>query len=162
MSAYDATWTGPLGRFGVRVADDFVIALDRLPPGPDFAPAHPLASEAVRQLAAWFDNPLRTFELPLAPAPTPFQRRVREALLAVPPGETRTYGDIARAIGSAPRAVGGACGANPITVVVPCHRIVAADGIGGYGGDWGEGPAVDHKVRLLAFERQALRAQGVR
>jgi len=156
VSDYQAIWTGRLGRFGVRVADDFLVAVERLAPGPDQAAAHPLAAEAVRQLAAWFEDPARTFDLPLAPAPTPFQRRVRAALLEIPAGSTCTYGEIARRLASAPRAVGQACGSNPIPVIVPCHRVVAADGIGGYGGGWGEGPAVEHKARLLAFERAAL------
>lgn len=160
MSDHQAIWNGPLGRLGVRVADDLVTGVEWLPPGRGRAPTHPLAAEAVRQLAAWFADPARGFALPLAPAPTPFQRRFREVLCAVPPGEVRTYGEIAAALGSAPRAVGGACGANPITIVVPCHRVVAADGIGGYGGDWGEGPAVAFKQRLLEMERQAVAARG--
>lgn len=153
MSDYDAIWTSPCGRLGVRVADDYVTAVDWLPAGPDRAADHPLAAEAVRQLAAWFEDPRRSFQLPLAPAPTPFQRRVREAMRAIAPGETRTYGQLAAELATAPRAIGGACRCNPITLVVPCHRVVAQDGIGGYGGDWGAGPAIDQKARLLAFER---------
>lgn len=157
MSApYAAIWSGPLGRFGVAVADDFVTAIDRLPPGPEGAPEHPLAAEAVRQLAAWFDDPRRPFELPLAPAPTPFQRRFRAALLAVPPGAVVTYGELARRLASAPRAVGGACGANPVSIVVPCHRVVAADGIGGYARDDPDGEAIAFKRRLLELERCAV------
>lgn len=159
MSDYQAIWNGPLGRLGVRVADDFVTAVEWLAPGRGRAASHPLAAEAVRQLGAWFEDPARGFELPLAPAPSPFQRRFREVLCAVPPGEVRTYGELAAALASAPRAVGGACGANPITIIVPCHRVVAANGIGGYGGDWGEGPAVAFKQRLLEMERQAVEAR---
>lgn len=162
MSDYQAIWNGPLGRLGVRVADDFVTGVEWLPPGRACPATHPLAAETVRQLAAWFEDPAGGFELPLAPAPTAFQRRFRALLCAVPPGEVRTYGEIAAALASAPRAVGGACGANPITIIVPCHRVVAADGIGGYGGDWGAGRAVEFKRRLLELERQAVAARRAR
>lgn len=156
MSAsYAAIWNGPLGRFGVAVADDFVTRIDRLDPGPARAAGHPLAAEAVRQLAAWFADPRHVFELPLAPAPTPFQRRFRDAVCAVPVGEVVTYGEIARRLASAPRAVGGACGANAVSIVVPCHRVIAADGIGGYARDDPDGEAVAFKRRLLAMEREA-------
>lgn len=152
MTRYQAVWRGVGARFGIVVADDLVRRIDRLRDGPGQAPDHPLAAEAVRQLAAWRDDPRHRFDLPLAPAPTPFQRRFRRALLAVPAGEVVTYGELARRLGSAPRAVGGACGANPIPIVVPCHRVVAAGGIGGYGRDVGDGDAVAFKRWLLGRE----------
>lgn len=151
---FNAIWPGPLGSIGVRVDDDYVLALERLESGPGKDADHPLAAETVRQLAAWFDDPAREFSLPLAPARTPFQRRFRELLCSVPAGEVRTYGELARALRSAPRAVGGACRANPLPLVVPCHRVVAANGIGGFGGDWGEGSAVAYKQQLLDLERR--------
>lgn len=157
---FQAIWDGPFGRVGVRVDDDFVTAISRLEPGAERAATHPLAAETVRQLAAWADDPDFRFTLPLAPAPTPFQRRFREALCAVPPGEVRTYGQLAAVLASAPRAVGGACRANPLPLVVPCHRVVGADGIGGYGGDWGKGPEVDFKLWLLERERSMLVRQS--
>lgn len=157
MSAsYDALWSGPGGRFGIAVADDFVTRVERLPPGPERAAEHPLAAEAVRQLAAWFDDPQRPFELPLAPAPTAFQRRFRDALMAVPTGAVVSYGELARRLASGPRAVGNACGANPLSIVVPCHRVVAAHGIGGYGRDGPDGEAIAFKRWLLRREREAI------
>ena len=150
--SYAAIWDGPLGRFGVSVADDLVTGIERLAAGPSRRANHPLAIETVRQLEAWCTDPWHRFELPLAPAPTPFQRRFREALCAVPAGEVVTYGELARRLRSAPRAVGNACGANPLPLLVPCHRVIAADGIGGYGRDGPEGPAVEFKRRLLARE----------
>lgn len=159
-TGYQTIWNGPLGRVGVRVDDDFVTAISRLEPGPEHAATHALAAETVRQLAAWADDPAFRFTLPLAPAPTPFQRRFREALCAVPAGEVRTYGQLAAVLASAPRAVGGACRANPLPLVVPCHRVVGADGIGGYGGDWGRGPEVDFKQWLLERERSMLSGQA--
>jgi methylated-DNA-[protein]-cysteine S-methyltransferase len=92
---------------------------------------------AKAQLAAWFAGELETFDLPLAPAGTPFQRRVWDALLEIPYGTTTTYGDLARRLGDpkAVRAVGLANGRNPIPIIIPCHRVVGADGsLTGYGG----------------------------
>ena len=152
MTPPDAIWCAPGVRLAIAVADDYVTGIERLLPGPEQRPAHPLAAETVRQLAIWFDDPGHRFDLPLAPAPTPFQRRFRETLMAVPPGQVITYGELARRLGSAPRAVGGACGANPLPIVVPCHRVVAADGIGGYGRDGGDGEAVAFKRWLLGRE----------
>jgi len=113
----------------------------------------PLLRRARDQLQDFFDGKRLTFDLPLAPHGSDFQKRVWAALCAIPPGETRSYADIARAIGSAPRAVGGANGANPIPIIIPCHRVVAADGsLGGYSG--GDGPAT--KRFLLDLESRAL------
>lgn len=97
----------------------------------------PLLGLTVRQLADYFDGKLREFSVPLAPAGTPFQRTVWNALLEIPFGVTTTYGDIARLIGrpSAVRAVGAANGANPIPIIIPCHRVIGRDGsLTGYGG----------------------------
>jgi len=113
----------------------------------------PLLRRARDQLQDYLDGKRLTFDLPLAPHGSDFQKRVWAALCAIPPGETRSYADIARAIGSAPRAVGGANGANPIPIIIPCHRVVAADGsLGGYSG--GDGPAT--KRFLLDLESRAL------
>jgi O-6-methylguanine DNA methyltransferase len=107
---------------------------------------------AIAQVLEYLAGKRRVFELPLDLRGTPFQRRVWEALLAVPYGDTRTYADVARAIGQAAavRAVGAANGANPLPLVVPCHRVVASGGhLGGYGG------GLPLKQRLLALERAA-------
>jgi methylated-DNA-[protein]-cysteine S-methyltransferase len=117
--------------------------------------ATPLLREACDQLQKYFDGKRMSFDLPLAPEGSDFQKRVWAALCAIPPGETRSYADIARTIGTAPRAVGGANGANPIPLFIPCHRVIAADGsLGGYSG--GDGPAtkrylLDHESRALLF-----------
>lgn len=115
----------------------------------DPATAHPLLRRAARQLAEYFAGRRRAFDLPLAPQGTPFQRMVWEALLTVPYGETASYGAIARRVGrpTAVRAVGAANGANPLPIVVPCHRIVGSDGsLTGYAGGLGI------KERLLELE----------
>lgn len=109
----------------------------------------PLLEEARRQLDAYFDGRLKNFDLPLHPAGSPFQRAVWGQLKRIPYGRTRTYGDVADALMSAPRAVGGACGKNPIPIIVPCHRVVGKDGrMTGYAG--GEG--VETKIALLRLE----------
>jgi methylated-DNA-[protein]-cysteine S-methyltransferase len=108
-----------------------------------------LLHEAKRQLERYFDGELRDFDLPLAPAGTPFRQKVWRAMQEIPAGETRSYGELAAAVGSAARAVGGACGANPIPVIIPCHRVLAAAGaLGGYSGDGG----LETKVALLRLE----------
>ena len=86
--------------------------------------------------------------MPLAPAGSGFRQRVWQAMQAIPVGETRSYGALARALGSAPRAVGGACGANPIPILIPCHRVVAGGGLGGYSG----GAGLATKIALLKLE----------
>lgn len=111
-------------------------------------PPTPTLARALRLLARYFAGEAVAFDLPLAPAGTPFQRRVWTAMRAIPHGKTVTYGELARRLGTEPRAVGAACGANPIPIVVPCHRVVAANGAGGYSG----GGGLETKARLLAIE----------
>lgn len=108
----------------------------------------PLLRRACDQLHAYFDGELREFDLPLAPSGTPYRRRVWQALCAIPYGETRPYIAIARMAGGSARAVGQANGCNPIPIIIPCHRVVATTGLGGYSG--GEGLAT--KRYLLALE----------
>ena len=113
-------------------------------------PAHPVLKETAKQLKEYFAGRRRSFDLPLAPAGTPFQRAVWAALRDIPYGETQSYGAVARRIGRprAVRAVGAANGANPLSIVVPCHRVIGADGsLTGYGG------GLERKRRLLALER---------
>jgi methylated-DNA-[protein]-cysteine S-methyltransferase len=117
------------------------------------------------QLHAYFDGSLKHFDLPLAPSGSPYRRRVWEALAAIPFGETRTYADIARVAGGSARSVGGANGANPIPIIIPCHRVVGSTGLGGYSGADG----IETKLFLLDLEKgpaapsaagQARRRQG--
>jgi methylated-DNA-[protein]-cysteine S-methyltransferase len=116
----------------------------------------PLLLAAVAQLQAYFDGQRSDFALPLAPHGSPFQRRVWDALRAIPPGETRSYGDLARELGSAARAIGQANGSNPIPILIPCHRVVAANGrLGGYSG----GDGASTKRWLLAHERRMAPAE---
>jgi methylated-DNA-[protein]-cysteine S-methyltransferase len=141
----------PLGEVTISEDGGAIVALD-WGRGRD-QEATPLLRQARDQLQEYFDGKRMSFDLPLAPVGSDFQKRVWAALCAIPPGETRSYADIARAVGSAPRAVGGANGANPIPLFIPCHRVIAADGsLGGYSG--GDGPAT--KRYLLDLESRAL------
>ena len=133
-AAYDAIVALPVFALGIRTSADEVTAIDFLPPQPDAPPRTLLAAEVVRQLQAYLQDPAFRFALPLRPAGTVFQRRVWAHIATIAPGKTESYGEVAHAIRSGPRAVGGACGANPYPVVVPCHRVVAAGGLGGFGG----------------------------
>ncbi|MFN3230643.1 MAG: methylated-DNA--[protein]-cysteine S-methyltransferase [Alphaproteobacteria bacterium] len=109
----------------------------------------PLLLAAKRQLDAYFDGDLKTFDLPMRPGGTAFQNRVFGAMCRIPFGETATYGELAHQIGSVARAVGQACGANHIPIIIPCHRVLAAhDRLGGYSGDGG----LETKVALLRLE----------
>lgn len=107
-----------------------------------------LLRSAREQLHAYFDAELTAFALPLAPAGSPYRQRVWQALQAIPYGATRTYRDIAREAGGSPRSVGGANGANPIPIIIPCHRVVATNGPGGYSG----GDGLPTKFALLRLE----------
>lgn len=151
----------PVFALGIRCDRDCITEIDFLPPEAAAAAPRidsPLAALAVRQLEAYAADPGAPFTLPLAPCGTPFQRRVWDGIAAIPPGETVTYGALAKAIHSAPRAVGGACGANPYPLVVPCHRVVAAnagfnDGLGGF--------ARERGGFLLAIKRWLLTHEGI-
>ena len=121
-------------------------------PGGRENPRNPILAEACRQLQAYLDGDLRRFDLPLDPAGTPFQKQVWQQLLTIPYGETRSYREVAQTIGAprAVRAVGAANGANPIAIVIPCHRVIGSSGkLVGYGG------GLDLKRRLLALEKSA-------
>ena len=126
----------PFGVFGLRCDEHAILEAEYLPlRASPLPPQNPLAAEAARQLRAYWKKPRGfVFELPLLSAPTAHQRRTRAAMLEVASGEVRTYGEIAKQIRSSPRAVGGACRANFLPLFVPCHRIVAADGLGGFMG----------------------------
>ncbi|MFY9722877.1 MAG: methylated-DNA--[protein]-cysteine S-methyltransferase [Azonexus sp.] len=151
-SSYNAIVSAPGFSLGVHCTDDEITAIDFLEPRPAQAPTTPLAAEAVRQLQAYLDDPAFEFSLPLRPSGTPFQRRVWTQIAAIPPGRTDTYGQLAKMLKNAPRAVGQACGANPFPLVVPCHRVVATGGgLGGFSRHGG-GFLLDVKRWLLKHE----------
>jgi methylated-DNA-[protein]-cysteine S-methyltransferase len=154
--AYAAKVAMPFAVLGLRTNANALTALHYLPRTEHAAaPADTIAELAARELERWLDDPGFRFTVALSPAGTPFRQRVWAALTAIPRGESRTYGEVARAVNSAPRAVGQACGDNPIPLIIPCHRVVAADGsLGGFmhatGGD------------SLAIKRWLLAHEGAR
>ena len=131
---YAAKLRTPFAVLGVATDGRAVTRLADLPLAERAAaPADAVAERAVRELLRYLDDPQFRFTVPLAPGGTPFQQRVWDALAGIPPGESRTYGEVARAVRSAARAVGQACGANRIALFVPCHRVVGSRGaLGGF------------------------------
>lgn len=116
--------------------------------GQSSEPPRGVLIDAALQLAEYFAGQRQVFDLPLAPGGSTFQRAFYDALLAIPFGETRTYGDLAKDLGVSAQAIGQACGANPIPILIPCHRVLGAQGLGGFSG----GTGVETKVDLLRHE----------
>jgi methylated-DNA-[protein]-cysteine S-methyltransferase len=157
MSYFHKTIASPVGDLKLVAGEEGLVAIlwenddpKRVPLGPITERLdHPILVETERQLAAYFAGTLTAFTVPLAFKGTPFQKSVWNALLTIPFGETRSYGEIARQIGkpAAVRAVGAANGRNPISIVAPCHRVIGSKGeLTGFAG----GLAV--KARLLSLE----------
>ena len=154
-NTFQAVVAAPGFSLGVRCDGDWLSTIEFLESQPEQAAKIPLAVEAVRQLRAWLENPQFVFGLPLQPAGTLFQRRVWEQIAAIPLAQTRTYGELAKTLHNAPRAVGQACGANPFPLVIPCHRVIAANGgLGGFSRHGG-GFLLDIKRWLLAHEQRS-------
>ncbi len=137
----------PLGALTLSEEDGAIVALD-WGWGRDQTETQ-LLVRGRAQLHAYFDSTLRRFDLPLAPAGSPYRQRIWAALARIPFGQTRSYADIAQDAGGSARSVGGANGANPIPIIIPCHRVVAANGLGGYSG----GDGLRTKRYLLALEQ---------
>lgn len=140
-AGYAAVVALPLAglRLGLRTEGNALAECDFLLPGtPSYRQethaSAGVAQECAEQLQRYIEDPSFRFTLPLAPRGSAFQRRVWAELAAIPPGRVRRYGEIARWLGTSARAVGAACRANPLPIIVPCHRVVAADGVGGYSG----------------------------
>jgi methylated-DNA-[protein]-cysteine S-methyltransferase len=129
---YDAVITAPFGAVGISV-QGVQVAIELLPQKQAKKTAeNKTAAKVVNQIEAYFSNARNDFNLPIVYKGTPFQRRVWQAISAIPRGRVLTYGEIAAQIGSGPRAVANACGANNLPLVVPCHRVVAKNGLGGF------------------------------
>ena len=153
MDKYCAVIEFPAMNVGVRTGDETLIGVRYLPrSAPLKVPSSRFAERVVRQLERYRDDPDVTFDLPLTIGGTGFQRRVWRVMRKIPRGETRTYGEVAKALDSAARAVGQACGENRLPIVIPCHRIIAAGGIGGFGHARG-GYLLEAKRWLLGHER---------
>jgi methylated-DNA-[protein]-cysteine S-methyltransferase len=153
--AFQACLKAPFATLGIAATDSHVTGIRYLPT------SHPMqvpkrdsiAHLACVQIQAYLENPRFEFDLPLRLSGTHHRVAVWEAMQRIPAGKVRTYGELAQELGSSPRAVGGACGANPIPLVVPCHRIIAAGGrIGGFMGARVEGFELAIKRWLLGHE----------
>ncbi len=140
----------PVGPLTIRGDASALTGLDWARRDDDADPGACLV-EARTQLREYFTGARRVFDLPLAPGGTPFQADFYAALCAIPYGECRTYGDLAKLLGVSAQAIGQACGANPIPILIPCHRVLAAGSLGGYSGAGG----VEAKVALLKLEGAA-------
>jgi methylated-DNA-[protein]-cysteine S-methyltransferase len=157
-------WTlmdSPIGELRIVEQDGAITAIEFSPlrdhdgrPRGDRSDTSPVLVETVRQLRAYFDRDLKEFDLPLAPAGSDFQKSVWAQLLRIGYGDTASYGEIAKRLGrtnAASRAVGLANGSNPIPIVIPCHRVIGADGtLTGYAG------GIERKQTLLELEQDAL------
>lgn len=153
MTARYLSLDSPVGPLTVTERDGALVALDWT--RRENGETSPLLDEARRQLDDYFAGNLDTFDLPVAPAGTPHQQKVWQAMRQIPRGDYQTYGVLSATIGSSPRAVGTACGRNPIPIIIPCHRVLAAGGrIGGYSGSGG----TTTKRYLLSLEGVALSA----
>ena len=148
----------PLGRLGIRYRDNRVTRLDYVDQAvPLKAAMSAFGRQVSTQLEHFFFNPGHRFTLPLEMQGTAFQCRVWRALTQIAAGETRTYGELAARLHSGARAVGNACRHNPVSIIVPCHRVVSASGIGGYSGRTG-GREIHRKQWLLDHEVIAAQA----
>lgn len=151
---FSAVVPTPFGAMGIRTAGSLVTQLAYLPPDtPDKAPQDAVAELAAQQVQRYCADADFPFTLPLAVVGSPFQRRVWEAICSIPRGQVRTYGELAKYLESAPRAIGQACGDNWFPLAVPCHRVTSASGLGGFShSDDANGYLLNVKRWLLAHE----------
>ncbi|MGB8812160.1 MAG: methylated-DNA--[protein]-cysteine S-methyltransferase [Paracoccaceae bacterium] len=143
-----AAYTGPLGRLLITEQDGVIIRLRWAQDGAD-TPSD-LLKTAVRQLDEYFAGTRQAFDLPLDFG-TGLHEKVRRAMAAIPYGETRTYGDLSRSLNAPAQAIGQACGANPIPILIPCHRVLGAKTLGGFSAPGG----IETKIALLKLEGAA-------
>ncbi|RDI44828.1 methylated-DNA--[protein]-cysteine S-methyltransferase [Aquicella lusitana] len=154
MTEYTSILSSPLGHVGIQVQAGTLINLSFLPDTvSEKYPQDAFGQKIADELSTYFDNPQHQFTVSVHCKGTPFQQKVWNALQGIPSGNTLTYGALAKQLGSSARAVGQACRTNPIPLIVPCHRIVAANHLGGYAGAT-EGT-------LLRIKRWLLQHEGV-
>ncbi len=149
---YQAKLTVPFGVLGIRCTEDALTGIDFLPASEKPQQATSAFAKIVcEQLLRYFENPDAQFTVPLKPVGTPHQQKVWQALIAIPRGETRSYGGLAAELKSGSQAIGQACGANPVPIIIPCHRVVSRSGLGGFMRH-ANGTSLDIKCWLLAHE----------
>lgn len=154
MAEFQARVRTPFATLGIEATDAHVTGIRFLAPSvPALMPKrNSIAHLACAQIQAYLENPSFRFDLPLRFTGTHHRLAVWEAMQKIPAGKVRTYGEIALALGSSARAVGGACGANPIPVVIPCHRVVGTGSLGGFMGAKDDGFELGIKRWLLEHE----------
>jgi methylated-DNA-[protein]-cysteine S-methyltransferase len=153
MSNYDALINTPFGAIAISAhANQLAIEfLTESPSKENKQSAHPLVSKVYEQITEYLQKP-SAFNLPISLHGTEYQQRVWEAIASIPLGQTRTYGQLAHQVGSGPRAVANACGANQLPLVIPCHRVVAQNGLGGF---------MQSKLNGLQVKKWLLQHEGV-
>ena len=143
----------PVGRLLVETDDDQLVKLEyHCKKKLTSHKLNAFSSQVKKQIENYFKSPESNFTVPVSLEGTAFQKKVWAALQKIPAGQTRTYGDISKQLNSSPRAVGNACRANPVPLIVPCHRVIARSGIGGFGGKVA-GKTIDCKRWLLQHEK---------
>jgi methylated-DNA-[protein]-cysteine S-methyltransferase len=155
LETYHARYPTPFAVLGIRTAGETLSGIDYLPRGAaTLDPISRFAERVCRQLERYLDDPAYELDLPFDYRGSEFQCRVWRAIRSIPSGRTLTYLDVARRLGTAPRPVGGACSANRIPLVIPCHRVVGSGGIGGFM-HARRGPGIEIKRWLLRHEGAA-------
>jgi methylated-DNA-[protein]-cysteine S-methyltransferase len=151
---YQAIMSAPFGKLGIRCSDTDLLGIEFLPQSTKLqAPVGAMAQTICAELQAYLADPQHEIDLPFELDGTHHQCNVWQAMLDIPSGQTRSYGELAAGIGSSAQAVGQACGSNPIPLVIPCHRVVGKKGLGGFMHRADE-DALDIKRWLLAHERR--------
>lgn len=150
---YQAKVYMPFGMLGIRCSEVALLGIDFLDRSHDLqSPQGRLAGTVCELLQAYVDNPAVRFTVPIEPGGTPYQRKVWGALLEIPCGKSISYGELAAQLKSGAQAIGQACGANPIPIIVPCHRVVGRAGLGGFM-RCRAGASLDTKRWLIAHEQ---------
>ncbi len=146
---YQAVLQLPVGKVGIRATQEHLLSIEYVDDSTSLLkPKTTMAKEAVEQLLCYFADPTYAFNIPMSLNVKPFQQNVLSALQQIPVGKTQTYNDIAKLLNTGPRPIGNACRTNPIPIIIPCHRVVAENNLGGYSGS--------KKGRLLEIKRWLL------
>jgi methylated-DNA-[protein]-cysteine S-methyltransferase len=154
MANFDAIIPAPFGAVGIQAQDDFLIRLELLSkPHAEKRSANAFVQSLANQIDEYLRNPQASLDAPFAVKGTPFQKRVWRAIAAIPAGQTLSYGQLADKVGSGPRAVANVCGANQVPLFIPCHRVVAKNGLGGF--MQGKENGLSVKQWLLNHEKSA-------
>lgn len=148
---YSAVIDTPIHKVGIKIHDEKLRHIEFLRDVPVQAAKDRFTQKVIKQLEAYFADPSFSFDLPYEVCGTAFQEKVWRALTKIPLGKTLSYGDLAKKLQSSPRAIGNACRTNPIAIVIPCHRIVAKNGLGGFNGAT-KGHPLQIKTWLLEHE----------